>query len=244
MFDDVKRKPGGREEAAGAPASHMRSAADAATELAARVAAVPAADLGFVQYFNTEFAPRLGKREAGFRIMFNLLERGQLAGALLPLIVETGSLRQHGNWEGDGQSTIQFAAFADAYPSEVHTVDLAPEAAELVRRVCGTRVTAHTGDSVAYLHGLGSASAPRKIDLLYLDSYDFDPADPFPSAFHHIKELIAARPCLSEGSIVAIDDNIELADGSFTGKGYLAKQWFDHVGIKCLHQGYQYIWQL
>jgi len=208
--------------------------------------AVSAADLGmpFIEHFDAEFAPLLGKRKEGFRIMLESLERRQLAGAPVPLIVETGSMRFHGNWEGDGQSTYLWSTFAKLYHSEIHTVDIAPEAADLVRKVCGDRVQAHTGDSVAFLYELASAPIPKKIDILYLDSFDFDPADPFPSAFHHIKELIAVRPCLGKGSIVAIDDNLLLPDGSYTGKGYLAMQWFDHLGIKCLHQGYQYIWQM
>lgn len=234
MFDNFKRRAAGQTPSAPAPARSLEE----------KAAAVPAGDLAFVQLFNTKYAPRLGMREESFRIMLEKLERSQLAGAPVPLIVETGSMRQPDNWEGDGQSTLLWAAFSEVYPSEIHTVDLAPEAAALVRERCGDRVHAHTGDSVAFLHQLACQANPRKIDLLYLDSFDFDVNNPFPSAFHHVKELIAVRPCLGPGSIIAIDDNFQLPDGSFLGKGYLAKQWFDHLGITCLYQGYQWVWQL
>ena len=201
-------------------------------------------ELPFLDFYDANYAPLLAHRAQGFRVILETLERRCLAGGPPALIVETGSMRFRGNWAGDGQSTVLWNSFALNYDCEVHTVDLAPEAAVLVREDCGPSVHAHTGDSVAFLHQRAIVPNPQKIDLLYLDSFDFDPADPFPSAFHHIKELIAVRPCLGKGSIVAIDDNLLLPDGSYTGKGYLAMQWFDHLGIKCLHQGYQYIWQM
>jgi hypothetical protein len=170
----------------------------------------PAGAPSFLTHYESVFAPLLG---------------------VCALIIETGSMRTPGNWTWDGQSTVLWKEFGLLYESEIHTVDLDPEAARVVRQECGELVQAHTGDSV-------------QIDMLYLDSYDFDAADPFPSAFHHIKELIAVRPCLGPGSIIAIDDNFVLAEGGFTGKGYLADEWFRHLDIPCLHRGHQFVWQL
>jgi len=198
----------------------------------------------FLAHYESRFAPLLGGRASGFRVIFELLEARCQGRAEPALIVETGSMRTPGNWSGDGQSTVLWKEFAAIYESEIHTVDLDPEAARVVREECGDAVSAHTGDSVDFLYGLAGVAHPRQIDLLYLDSYDFDLKDPFPSAFHHIKELIAVRPCLGQGSIVAIDDNFVLAEGGFTGKGYLAMQWFEHLRIPCLHQGHQFVWQL
>lgn len=197
----------------------------------------------FLPQYDSRFAPHLMGRTDGFRIMFEHLEARCRARPGPALIVETGSLRKPGHW-ADGQSTLLWSEFARVHDSEIHTVDLDPAAGRTVREVCGDQVQIHTGDSVAFLYEMASAPQPRQIDLLYLDSYDYDPAEPFPSAFHHIKELIAIRPCLRKGSIVAIDDNFLQSDGQFAGKGYLVMQWFRHLDIKCLYSGYQWIWQL
>ncbi|HEX4329299.1 MAG TPA: hypothetical protein VH105_21100 [Burkholderiales bacterium] len=197
----------------------------------------------FLPYFDQNFAGLLEHRAPGFRVMFERLEaRGHTAAPAL--IVETGSMREAGNWAGDGQSTFLWNEFGGFFKSEVHTVDLAPEAAVVVREYCCGDVTAHTGDSVAFLHEMATRANPPQIDLLYLDSYDYDIADPFPSAFHHIKELIAVRPCLRRGSVIAIDDNYVHPDGRIEGKGYLAAEFFRHLGIPCIHQGHQLVWQL
>ena len=60
-------------------------------------------------------------------------------------------------------------------------------------------------DSVEYLWGL---SPKRKIDFLYLDSYDFVPTDPVPSQLHHVKELCASMKNLKKGTIIAVDDHL------------------------------------
>ena len=198
----------------------------------------------FLANYEKRFAPLLGVRAGGFHAIFRHLEARCRAIARPALIVETGSMRVPGNWAGDGQSTVLWKEFASVHDCEIHTVDLDPEAARVVRQECGEAVVAHTGDSVRFLYDFAQSSQARQIDLLYLDSFDFDNRDPFPSAFHHIKELIAVRPCLGPGSIVAIDDNYVLEEGGWTGKGYLAMQWFDHLGIPCVHQGHQFVWQL
>lgn len=221
-------------------------AAPGAPEAASAAAATAPAATSFLEYYDSKFAPLLGQRAASFRVIFERLEalcRARPPGAPPALIVETGSLRQIGNWAGDGQSTVLWKEFARFHACEIHTVDLDPDAALTVRETCGDAVHAHTGDSVAYLHGLARQRS-RQIDLLYLDSYDLDMDDPFPSAFHHIKELIAVAPCLGPGTIVAIDDNFIDPLGNLTGKGYLVLQWFKHLDIPRLHDGYQYVWQL
>jgi len=208
-------------------------------------AAAPRAS--FLPPYKERFAPLLAHRANGFGMIFELLEARCRALKRPALIVETGSLRTLGNWAGDGQSTVLWKEFSAFHPCEIHTVDLDPAAADAVREACGDAVHAHTGDSVAYLYEMAEVEAPPQIDLLYLDSFDFDPADPFPSAMHHIKELISVRACLRKGSIVAIDDNFidhEAGDGRLTGKGYLALEWFRDLKIPCVYRGHQLVWQL
>jgi len=204
----------------------------------------PAGAQSFLAHYESVFAPLLGVRAAGFRAIFERLEARCQGRATSALIIETGSMRTPGNWAWDGQSTVLWKEFGLLYDCEIHTVDLDPGAAVVVRQECGDMVQAHTGDSVRFLYDFAASPGARQIDMLYLGSYDFDAADPFPSAFHHIKELIAVRPCLGPGSIIAIDDNFVLAEGGFTGKGYLADEWFRHLDIPCLHRGHQFVWQL
>ena len=42
--------------------------------------------------------------------------------------------------------------------------------------------------------------------MLYLDSWDLDVCNPWPSAFHAMQELIAATPKISCGTLLLIDD--------------------------------------
>jgi Methyltransferase domain len=200
----------------------------------------------FMERFDREFAPRLGVRADSLRLMLALLAERSQVGGPPALIIETGSVRQAGNWLGDGQSTVLWGDFASRFDAEVHTVDLDPAPA---RRILddlglGEAVQVHGGDSVAFLHDFAVREPRRRIDLLYLDSYDLDIHNPYPSALHHLMELAAARPCLGPGSIVAIDDNPELDTGGHVGKGMLVGDWFNKIGIPPLFTGYQFIWRL
>jgi len=209
---------------------------------------LPAASApSFMPLYAQKFAPRLAHRAGGFGTMFELLETRCRTLDRPALIVETGSMRAIGNWEGDGQSTLLWKEFSAFHPCEIHSIDLDPGAAEVVREACGDAVHAHTGDSVAYLHKMAQMDSPPQIDLLYLDSFDFEPSNPFPSAMHHVKELMSVGACLRKGSIVAIDDNFIRMDdcgGHPTGKGYLAREWFRDLDIPCVYPGYQLVWQL
>lgn len=206
--------------------------------------ALPERRASFLPRFEQDFAPRLGARGEGFRTIFTQLEaRADQTGQPL-LIVETGGMREAGDWAGDGQSTVLWSAFAGVRDCELHSVGSAPRTAAVIRQACGVAVRARTGDGAAFLHEFARVPRARQIDLLYLDSGEFEPDNPFPLAMQCVHELIAARPCLHRGSIVAIDDNVLLPDGELTGRGYLAMQWFRHLDIPFLHRGSQFIWQL
>ena len=211
---------------------------------------MPLSPINFLPIFEKEFAPLVGleHRAPGFRVIFtHLQEKAMQRPSEEPLLIlETGSMRQADNWLGDGQSTYLWKVFGEFFPCEIHTVDLAPEAAVLVKETCGRDVEAHTGDSVAWLYNWSKRFPGRLVDLLYLDSFDLDLNDTFPSAFHHIKELMAIAPCIGPGTIIAIDDNLQ-APGSpagILGKGMLVKHYFDNIQISPLHLGYQVVWKL
>lgn len=146
-------------------------------------------------------------REVSFRKIFHYLDT-------LPdpiTIVETGCARTEDNWGGDGQSTVLFDKYAvcRGADSVVHTVDLSPEATEVCKTLVSGKVVVHTGDSVAVLPQIGRElkAAGRSIDLLYLDSYDLDWANPTPSAVHHLKELVSIISCVSPRTLVVVDDS-------------------------------------
>lgn len=189
----------------------------------------------FLETFDVNFGPRLAGRRDSFRTIFETL----LASAEpAPLIVETGCLRIPGNWELDGQSTFQFDEFARHQNGVVMTVDLTPESVDTARRACSPRTSVILNDSVIFLHQL-SAVSKRRINLLYLDSFDCNPENWMPSAIHHMKELTAAWPLLGPGSIVCVDDY-----GGGEGKGTLLDDLFLNLNIPVLAEGLQKAWLL
>lgn len=170
----------------------------------------------------------LSHRAEAFQIIGNALPRGCT-------IVETGTVREIGNWTGDGQSTVVWNHYAAKLDGHVHTIDLDPVGAHIVKILELDHVTAITGDSLQHLPLL----PVQHIDLLYLDSFDVDWHDPTPAAAHHLRELHAAAPMLGPGSIVAVDDN---RDGY--GKGSDVAAHFAAAGVPEIVSGYVRAWRL
>lgn len=199
----------------------------------------------FLKHFTEIYAPLLGERADGFRVIFERLEERRLSRGpdYRPWIIETGSLRSMGNWAGDGQSTRLFDSYAAHTGGSVITIDISPEAQQVVVANCSDLVTSIADDSVAALHKIAMGANGRTVDLLYLDSFDFDQNDPFPSAFHHVKELLSAIPLLDDGTIISVDDNYIMTNGVKTGKGIMVQRWFADIGQPPIHDGYQYVWQ-
>ena len=216
--------------------SGFKPTAHAAVEVAALDYARP-----FAVHFAAQFAPRLGRRAAGFAAIF-----AALAGAPAPLLIlETGTLRVPGNWEGDGQSTYLFDVYAQCElaqgrPATLFSIDLGTESIAAARATCSSVVNLICNDSVYALHSLARQLDRRTASLLYLDSFDLDLAEPMPSAIHHLMELAAAAPLLRPGSLIAVDDH-GVADG---GKGALVDRYMESVGATVLYSGYQKLWRL
>jgi hypothetical protein len=109
-------------------------------------------------------------------------------------------------------------------------------------------------DSIAYLAQLVRAG-DLSIDLLYLDSYDLDWADPHPAALHHLQELCAIMPLLASGTLIMVDDTARtqamvtlkagswvLHDFGLSGKGVYVADYFSKIGCVPAIEGYQYGW--
>ena len=185
----------------------------------------------FWRYFAT-VAPRLGRREPTFQMLFEYLDK--LDGPLV--IVETGSVREPDNWEGDGQSTLLFDRYAQGRPAtRVITVDISPAVAAKCCTLVGASVEVKCGDSIPFLYGLTARDWSGYSRCFYLDAYDVDWKNPQPSAAHHLKELVAIAPLLQPDSLVVVDDS----PIDRQGKGYLVKEYADAIGATTLFHDYQ-----
>jgi len=172
-----------------------------------------------------------GHRKESFEIML-----AHLTTVDNPLIVETGCARCPDNWRGDGMSTVIFDKHINMFGGELHTVAIDPYNVELAETLVSKKTTIHCSDSVAWLWEFNKLE--RKIDLLYLDSFDFDQDNPAPSQQHHLYELTAIIGSLRNGTMIAVDDNF-----GNCGKGQLIKEFMEHVGNSMIHNGYQQIWK-
>jgi len=195
-----------------------------------------ASDLSFEEQFRQHFSPLLGKRAAGFEVIFNSL----LTSRRDLLVIETGSMRIPGNWDGDGQSTFMFDAFVRQRGGMFFSIDVTLESLDTARRACSSVTQLILNDSVAALYAL-SRVITSQLSLLYLDSFDLDITNPLPSAIHHILELTAARPLIGSGTIICVDD---YAVGSDGGKGMILDKFFSSIRAEILHVGYQKVWRV
>lgn len=209
----------------------------------------------FWAWFEALAAPRLNLRQGTFRKMFEYLDSLDRP----VVIVETGCVRLADNWAGDGQSTVLFDRYAATRPgSVVHTVDLSPAATAACAALVSGLVTIHTGDSVAVLRAISRDLRAKgaTIDLLYLDSYDLDVANPVPSAVHHLKELVSIADAATTATLVVVDDSPSTAqlvgsdDGKYNllsaptvgGKGMYVAEYARQVGATPVFAQYQVAW--
>jgi len=187
-------------------------------------------DLLLMDTFDRWLAPRLAHRAEGFRQLYELFYK-----LYEGIFVETGCLRQLGNWAGDGQSTFVFDLLARKTDSKLYSVDYDCMAVALAQSVCSAATMPVYAESVHWLWRFG-----RPINLLYLDSMDFVQREPLKSAKHHLFELCSAMRWLDKKAVVAVDD-MERDD---YGKGALINEYMAQIGATRLYAGYQYIWMM
>ena len=206
----------------------------------------------FWEYFDTVAEPQLSHRKNTFKKMFEYLD--QYSEPVV--IVETGCTRQPGNWAGDGQSTVLFDQYVSFRKdgSQVHSVDIDPEAVKICKTLVSDNVSVNVGDSVAYLYKF--ARSHTHVNLFYLDSFDVNWEYWFPSAAHHLKELVAIQPILKSDTLVVVDDCmlagnlVPDAQGNFQavgplrvgGKGRLVAEYANQIGATPIFSEYQAGW--
>jgi predicted O-methyltransferase YrrM len=186
-----------------------------------------------------EMLNKTDKRQQSFELMIEHLRKCKT-----PLIVETGVSRQEDNWFGDGMSTLIWDSIASELLGTVHCVDINPQHCRFARNKCGVRTMIWCSDSVKWLADKEKEyeKLTRKIDLLYLDSYDIDIKNWHPSAQQHMYELAAIKGALRPGTLVAVDDNL-IIDGEHIGKGTYVAEFMNKIGKEQIYKGYQWVFK-
>jgi hypothetical protein len=210
----------------------------------------------FWKFFEDIAAPRLAYREPTFRKIFEYLD--QLEGSIV--IVETGCLRNAGNWDGDGQSTLLFDKYINARDKDsiCYSVDINPESVKECKYLVSDRVQVKQDDSVHFLYELSQQlqAENKSITFAYLDSFDLDKAYWQPSAIHHLKELLAIKECINKKTLIVVDDcpmqvhYVSSGEGmikaietpAIGGKGRLIAEYAQAVGAKLEFAEYQAGW--
>jgi len=192
--------------------------------------------------FYDDVRSRLGHRQSGFDYIFDFLKQQQN-----PLIVETGCARQENNYEGDGQSSLMFDKYISEYGGSFYTVDLAKESVQYCQSKVSNKTTVVESDSITYLKKLNQhfLDSKRKINFLYLDSFDAPRDEPdvvYMSALHHLYELLTIAPSLSDGALIGVDDNW-IDNGKLAGKGQFVFDYMQKSGRPLCHDGYQLFWK-
>ena len=160
------------------------------------------------------------------RIALNLL------GGESATIVETGTSAY-----GTDSSRL-FNSYIENYGGLFYSIDIRKQAKKNLVFQHSQNSKFLTGDSVQLLGELSRSNEISSVDLVYLDSWDVDWADPNQCAKHGLEEFRLVKPFLKKGSILVIDDtpnslkwipsefheialNYERENGVLPGKGAL-----------------------
>ena len=104
-------------------------------------------------------------------------------------------------------STSLFDTYARTYDSRLVTIDIDPSRAIGASVRWSKETTAVTSDSVAYLRSWAEQVGPnKKMDVVYLDSWDIDWLNPEPSQSHGLAEFNSILPHLADEAYILIDD--------------------------------------
>lgn len=173
------------------------------------------------------------------------------------LIIETGSSAWGVN------SSVLFDNYVNSFGGEFQTVDLRLHPMLKLKGKLSPKSTLNCDNSVNFLKRWSLKNPNKKIDLLYLDSWDVVWNNPDPSGLHGLAEYLVAAKHLKKGSLLLIDDtpssekfflsNISdknafseyYRDNNFyPGKGSLVKQHL--ISLKLGHEvahDYQLLWE-
>jgi len=223
-------------------------------------------------WFKKYFFP-LGERYHTFKTALNLLRQTHTKG--VPFILETGCVRLKDDW-GAGMSTFLFAEYASRYGGHIISVDISEENCNVAREITKDYeelIAIIPDDSIHFLDESVKylKESSQKVDLLYLDSFDY----PYGDLLNHYGaeiDLGSATALLTAESESAIiekhndligpsqehclkeiqaampllhDRSIVLMDDNSLpggGKPRLAKRWLAEQGWTCLIDSQQTLW--
>lgn len=150
-------------------------------------------------------------------------------------IVETGTLNTTNDWLGYGQSTLIWDWVISKTKGLVYSVDIDIEKIKIARLSCNN-INFINCDSIGFLRGLEAS----KIDLLYLDSFNWSLEEHISSCLHHMTELGAIYDRLPRGCLIACDDR----HNDFDGKHVLVETFFSKiVKIKPISKDHLVVWR-
>lgn len=156
--------------------------------------------------------------------------------------METGCARKdHGllAWGDDGCSSFFFDIFTRQNNGKLISVDIEEKNVNHTNTNTSDRVQVFCSDSVKFLSKFDN---PDEIDLLYLDSYDFDPNNPAPSQNHHLKEITAIYAKLQSGCMILVDDAGIKSESGVHGKAGEVFRFMTKEGVKPKILSYQILW--
>lgn len=161
-----------------------------------------------------------------------------------PVILEIGTTRKEGNIVGDGYSTPFFAYLANTCEGEFYSIDIDPEAIRVSTKILSEynlltdKIHLICGDAIGYIAGTWRPQINKKLDVLYLDGWDWVAPHTEDSSLQHFLALRLLESCLQENAIVAIDDVVQGEDGKLIGKGDIVVPYLLGKGYCVIDGGY------
>ena len=163
-----------------------------------------------------------------------------------PQIVEVGVTRNLGN-RSDGDSTSVWAWFVSKYGGSYHGCDISQDSLSVAKQALlqyignsdsdkSVDVALTRKDGIEFLHNYN-----KPIDLLYLDSIDWEKGS-HESGVFHLKLLLEGMSKVNVGGFVMFDDTFNVE--TFDGKADIAIPYLlGGNNFTCIWRGYQFIFR-
>ncbi len=136
----------------------------------------------------------------------NHINRKGLSLALMSASVENPVIVETGTSAYGTDSSRLFDSFARKFEGKFYSVDIQKSPSRRLKYVISKRTIFFVMDSLEFLKKFESLTGTKKIDLVYLDSWDVDWKDPIQSALHGKAELFELRPYIKPGTVLVVDD--------------------------------------
>ena len=159
-------------------------------------------------------------------------------------ILETGS-SAHGT-----NSSMLFINYVKKFGGSFKTVDINPSIKLKFNHLINDNIEFYTDDSVQFIMNM-VPNTIKKLDVIYLDSFDLDIKNPQPSEQHGLDEFLLLNKFINTGTLIAIDDtpkdfNLFGAGNNkldhIPGKGALVLDYIKkHGGYETLYHHYSVI---